>query len=61
MMKSSETRILLIDDDTADAFVTRESLSRVDSRRYEIEHAVSLRDAKTRLENFDYDVILLDL
>ncbi|MEQ8615563.1 MAG: response regulator [Lacipirellulaceae bacterium] len=60
-MKSSETRILLIDDDTADAFVTRESLSRVDSRRYEIEHAVSLRDAKTRLENFDYDVILLDL
>lgn len=60
-MKSSETRILLIDDDTADAFVTSESLSRIDSRRYDIDHAVSLREAKSRLENFDYDIILLDL
>ncbi|QDS98306.1 response regulator [Adhaeretor mobilis] len=60
-MITTETRILLIDDDTGDAFITRESLSRIGGRHYDIDHAASMRQAKSRLGSFEYDVILLDL
>ena len=60
-MTIPETRILLIDDDTGDAFLAREALARIDKRNYEIEHASSLTEAQGRLSATDYDVVLLDL
>lgn len=56
-----DTRILLIDDDSGDAFLVNEALQRIDRRNYTVTHASSVADAETRLADSPFDVILLDL
>ena len=56
-----DVRILLIDDDVTDAHLTREALFRSDESRYQIDTATSLAEARLRLDQAQYDLVLLDL
>lgn len=59
-MLSEVIRVLLVEDDQADALLARRSLSQCQTR-FEIEHVSSLNEACERLEENRWDAVLLDL
>lgn len=60
-MREHLIRVLLVDDDSVDAELTRRALRAIDYPRFETEQASSLEDAQVRLNSGRYDVALLDL
>ncbi|HEX5472135.1 MAG TPA: response regulator [Lacipirellulaceae bacterium] len=60
-MKAQSIRALVVDDDSADAELTRRALAAIVAPRYCVEGASSLKEAIERLANTKYDVVLLDL
>ena len=55
---SNATRVLIVDDDHAQAEMVREFL-RISGHR-EIDHATNIRSLWARLKEHPYDIILLD-
>ncbi len=55
------TRILLVEDNPADALLLKHSLGEVLEFRYSLDHATTLRNALQRLHSGTYDIVLLDL
>lgn len=54
-------RLLLVEDDVADARHFQRALSRAQSCSFEITHAVSIGDARARLGWQEFDAVVLDL
>jgi signal transduction histidine kinase len=54
-------RVLLIEDDESDAYLTRRALSKIVDPAYEVDTSASLGEADKRLSTAQYDVTLLDL
>lgn len=55
------TKVLLIEDDTADAELIQEALAGTGSKPFQVEWVLRLSDALKRLSSEDFEVILLDL
>jgi CheY-like chemotaxis protein len=53
--------VLLVEDNPGDARLVKESLAEVQPQRFNLTHVERLQDALRRLEQEDYDVVLLDL
>jgi signal transduction histidine kinase len=51
----------LVDDDSADAYLTRRALAACAKPSYHVDQAASLGEASERLSTTTYDVVLLDL
>lgn len=62
-MSPEALKVLLVEDNPADAFLQRHHLTKIPSFRVKIEHCSHLTDALNRLEEnkSNFDVILLDL
>ena len=58
---SERLRILIVEDNPADADFVQEMLSETGSASFEIESVARLFEALTRLESKDIDIVLLDL
>jgi len=54
-------RILLVEDNPADAFLLREELRRVETAPIDMVHVSRLSEALTRLQSDSFDAVLLDL
>lgn len=60
-MSASSLKILLIEDNLAEARLLREVLKQGDFKRFSLVHVKRLREALDRLQEDCFDVILLDL
>lgn len=60
-MENETIRVLLIEDDIDDAFLTRRALSQSVDTNYSVHHASSLTEAAKELQDSPFDVVLLDL
>jgi CheY-like chemotaxis protein len=60
-MGAQPIEVLLVEDNPGDARLVRESLAEVASQRFNLTHVERLEDALRRLEQDQYDVVLLDL
>ncbi len=60
-MNSQSIRVLLVDDDSADAELTRRTLSEIRSPRFTVESTASLSEAVELQSQHKCDVVLLDL
>src|SRR5262249_16900436 len=54
-------RILLVEDNAADAFLVLDALEESNSRRFDVTHAEQLADALSLLEDSTFHAVLLDL
>ncbi len=59
--RSSNIDVLLVEDSAADADLVREALSDSSVNSFQITQAGRLSDALARLQDHDYDIVLLDL
>ncbi len=53
--------ILLVEDDPDDAFLVQEMLTEVETSSFQLTHVGRLRDALEKLDDDNFDVVLLDL
>lgn len=60
LLSSRHYKVLLIDDDPDEYYLTRKILSRDPRNCYDIAHAINLQDA-ANFEEKDFDIALLDL
>lgn len=60
-MKRKSVRVLLVEDNPADARLVKETLSQVKSPQFEVTHVERLSELEQRLARETYDVVLLDL
>ncbi|MDO8302137.1 MAG: response regulator, partial [Sedimentisphaerales bacterium] len=60
-MVEQNIKILLIEDNLADAGLLKASLATANGSKFKIEHAVRLKDALAKLSSEHFDVLLLDL
>ena len=60
-MERNQLRVLLVEDDQGDAYLTRRALNQISDPHYEVDVAASLADAERCLQSALYDVVLLDL
>jgi DNA-binding response OmpR family regulator len=60
-MSDEEIKVLLVEDNPGDARLVRETLADVEEPRFELTHVERLSQARQRLAEEEYDVILLDL
>ena len=60
-MRDDLIRVLLVDDDSADAEITGRPARSVGHPRFEVERAASLADAAERIQSGHFSVALLDL
>ena len=60
-MVDKTIKILLVEDNLADAGLLKASLGTANGGRFKIEHATRLKNALTRLTGEKFDVLLLDL
>jgi signal transduction histidine kinase len=58
---SNQLRVLLIEDDSGDAYLSRRALEASSNPSYRVDEAASLADASALLQSTAYDVVLLDL
>jgi hypothetical protein len=58
---SNQLRVLLVDDDSGDAYLTCRALAACANPSYRVEEAASLGEAAERIRASSYDVVLLDL
>ncbi len=61
MAEQQTYRVLLVEDNPADARLTRETLAEPGRHRFEIAEATSLRDALVLVDEGAFDVALMDL
>jgi signal transduction histidine kinase len=61
MHPSTPLKVLLVEDNPADARLTRELLREVSSTQVDVAHVVTLRDALDRIAKEHFDVVLQDL
>ncbi len=59
-MSNTTTRVLLVEDDPADAYIFRRYLQK-DPHRFELEHVDQLAAGLHRLHDGDFEILLLDL
>jgi DNA-binding response OmpR family regulator len=60
-MKEQPIRVLLVEDNPGDARLVQETLAEVDSPEFELTHVERLSQARQRLSEERFDVVLLDL
>ena len=60
-MKERPIRVLLVEDNPGDARLVRETLAEVDTPEFELTHVERLSQARQRLSEEQFDVVLLDL
>jgi two-component system cell cycle sensor histidine kinase/response regulator CckA len=60
-MKERPIRVLLVEDNPGDARLVQETLAEVDSPKFELTHVERLSQARQRLAEEQFDVVLLDL
>jgi DNA-binding response OmpR family regulator len=60
-MKERPIKVLLVEDNPGDARLVQETLSEVDSPEFELVHVERLSQARQRLTEERFDVVLLDL
>lgn len=60
-MEPRPTRVLLVEDNPADARLLREALEGAGAQRFQLDHALRLSEAREKLAQVNYDLILLDL
>jgi len=60
-MKERPIRVLLVEDNPGDARLVQETLAEVDSPEFELTHVERLSQARQRLAEEQFDVVLLDL
>ena len=60
-MDESQIRVLLVEDDPADARLIEITLLKSERTKFDLTHVTRLGDALSRLTEDDYDVVLLDL
>jgi signal transduction histidine kinase len=59
-MAKEKLRVLLVEDNPIDAMIVKKILQRDNAFEYEVVHLVSGEDALLKLENWPYDIMLLD-
>jgi signal transduction histidine kinase len=59
-MAKEKLRVLLVEDNPIDAMIVKKILQRDNAFEYEVVHLVSGEDALSKLENWPYDIMLLD-
>ncbi len=59
-MVKEKLRVLLVEDNPIDAMIVKKILQRDNAFEYEVVHLVSGEDALLKLENWPYDIMLLD-
>jgi signal transduction histidine kinase len=59
-MTKEKLRVLLVEDNPIDAMIVKKILQRDSAFEYEVVHLVSGEDALLKLENWPYDIMLLD-
>ena len=59
-MAKEKLRVLLVEDNPTDAMIVKKILQRDNAFEYEVVHLVSGEDALLKLENWPYDIMLLD-
>lgn len=60
-LATSPLKILLVEDNPADARLTRELLLEAGNAQFELDHLERLTDAMNRVAEVDFDAVLLDL
>jgi two-component system cell cycle sensor histidine kinase/response regulator CckA len=60
-MKERPIRVLLVEDNPGDARLVQETLAEVDTPEFELTHVERLSQARQRLAEEQFDVVLLDL
>ena len=60
-MKERPIRVLLVEDNPGDARLVQETLAEVHSPEFELTHVERLSQARQRLAEEQFDVVLLDL
>ena len=60
-MSEKPIRVLLVEDNPGDARLVRETLAEIDSPQFELTHVERLSQARQRLAEEQFDVVLLDL
>lgn len=60
-MKERPIKVLLVEDNPGDARLVQETLAEVDSPVFELTHVERLSQARQRLAEEQFDVVLLDL
>jgi DNA-binding response OmpR family regulator len=60
-MKERPIKVLLVEDNPGDARLVEETLSEVDSPEFQLTHVERLSQARQRLSEERFDVVLLDL
>lgn len=60
-MKERPIKVLLVEDNPGDARLVQETLAEVDSPEFELTHVERLSQARQRLAEEQFDVVLLDL
>jgi signal transduction histidine kinase len=60
-MAKHPLRVLLVEDNAADARILREMFSKEAPGRFELSHLTHMRDAEAKLSNGEVDIVLLDM
>ena len=60
-MKERPIRVLLVEDNPGDARLVQETLAEVETPEFELTHVERLSQARQRLAEEQFDVVLLDL
>ncbi len=60
-MDRKQLHVLLVEDDSGDACLTRRALNQISDPHYAVDVATSLAEAEGRLRSAVYDIVLLDL
>ena len=60
-MKEQPIKVLLVEDNPGDARLVQETLAEVDTPEFELTHVERLSQARQRLAEEQFDVVLLDL
>jgi two-component system cell cycle sensor histidine kinase/response regulator CckA len=60
-MNGEAIRVLLVEDNPGDARLVRETLAEVESPQFELTHVERLSQARQRLADERFDIVLLDL
>jgi two-component system cell cycle sensor histidine kinase/response regulator CckA len=60
-MKEQPIKVLLVEDNPGDARLVQETLAEVDTPEFELTHVERLSQARQRLSEERFDVVLLDL